>query len=409
MRFTDVDFLIIHPYRQHSIKTAVQLQKNKFSFKYITSNYCFPNKFSFKVLPNKFKSKIMKKRDSELNDSNVFVTCTFIYYLSRLFNFFNMKTMFKLFEKIHLKMFSKKVAKIIVKSNIKRIYTFDRCSYYLFSKLEKKKYKCEKILDVTILAIDSLVSNMNIVVNSDLKKEQLKINSKEYTAKNIRQYNEEYKKADIILAGSLMVKNSLVKSGVEESKIYVINYGSNMSPSALHSLHSQFEKSVLFVGLIDYRKGTDIIYEIAKNMPEVNFDLVGNYDKRSMLYKKLSSLKNINLIGFIDDKEKLKQIYEHNSLFLIPSRAEGLALVILEALSNGLVPICSKFTGAEDLLGNDGIFIDSFNYESYLSCIQTLLSDEALYNNVKSRILNHIGDISWENYGEKLVKLLNEV
>ncbi|MCI2068509.1 MAG: glycosyltransferase family 4 protein [Bacilli bacterium] len=393
------DIYLVHPYRQHSLECAAQLQKSNFNFKYITSNY-YKDSIFMRLLPKKICGKIAKKQNRTLPDDSIVTINTFTYYFSRILYYIHAKWLFRLIDEMNLKSFSRKVGRMIIKNHIKVLISYDRCSSYLYRYLNKHNSDCLKILDVTILGVGSLQKNMSMILNGIFQKEQCHQNKETFSKKNVSNFEFEYRDADYCLAGSNMVKESLVGYVKDPSKVIVINYGSQVLPKETSGYHDN--KSILFVGAINYRKGLDMIYEIASQMKEYRFTLVGKFEKGSVLYKELKTLPNVNMVGFIDNREYLERFYQQAGIFLLPSRGEGLPLVLLDAISYNLIPVCSMFCGSSDIIKNNGVIVQEYSVSAFINAIRSV-------NKTMFKTTYEYENLSWDNYGSTLSLFLRGV
>ena len=83
----------------------------------------------------------------------------------------------------------------------------------------------------------------------------------------------------------------------------------------------------LFLGRLEFQKGADLLLEISEKLNK-RLDVIG---KGSIVYKESSKLKYLG-------EKKLDEVYAYLSntkVLIMPSRFEGLGLVILEALRFG--------------------------------------------------------------------------
>lgn len=104
---------------------------------------------------------------------------------------------------------------------------------------------------------------------------------------------------------------------------------------------------ILFVGELSLRKGVDIVIELIKKLPDnYVFFIAGDGPMLNRLQTDCHGKLNYIYHGFIEG-EKLQMLYLKSDVLLAPSRAEGLSLVMLEALSHGL-----KVVGYDTILSD---------------------------------------------------------
>jgi len=129
-----------------------------------------------------------------------------------------------------------------------------------------------------------------------------------------------------------------VSMGINPKKVRMITPGVDLkvfSPSA----RAKRDGSVLFVGSIVMdepairTKGLKYVLEAAKLLPDVNFKIVGKFER------KMESLENVQWLGAVDQKE-LVAAYRCAGMVVCASLNEGFGLAILEAMACGC-PIVS--------------------------------------------------------------------
>lgn len=123
----------------------------------------------------------------------------------------------------------------------------------------------------------------------------------------------------------------------------------------------------LFLGRLGKRKG---VYDLLESVDElVNrqghrdlyFYLAGDGDLEEVqeLVKRKGLENNVELLGWIGEKEKLESL-KHADTMILPSYNEGLPMSILESMAAGKVIISSRVGGIPDLVteGENGYLID---------------------------------------------------
>ncbi|MDE3305861.1 glycosyltransferase [Lacticaseibacillus paracasei] len=85
-------------------------------------------------------------------------------------------------------------------------------------------------------------------------------------------------------------------------------------------------------------------------------------------------------VRFNDYTNDISQVYEQAQLLILPSRAEGLPLTLVEAQAHGLPIIASDVRyGARDIVndGKDGFLVENGNVNQLAERIMALLADPA--------------------------------
>ena len=104
---------------------------------------------------------------------------------------------------------------------------------------------------------------------------------------------------------------------------------------------------ILFVGEFSLRKGADILIDLIYRAPaDIHFSVAGDGPLRDKLIVQCMNKRNWTYHGYAQG-EKLQELYRNNDILFAPSRAEGLSLVMLEALSHGL-----RIVGYESILSD---------------------------------------------------------
>jgi glycosyltransferase involved in cell wall biosynthesis len=145
-----------------------------------------------------------------------------------------------------------------------------------------------------------------------------------------------------------------------------------IAPSSLQN------KITLYLGRLCKEKGTDLLLQAWRIVYEKHSDwrlqLVGRAEENFALEK-------INGIIVNDATPNVKDFYESASIFVIPSRAESLPLIAIEAKAFGL-PIVSTNWGmnAKDMIQNnvDGFIVDDFDTAKIAERINDLIENEPL-------------------------------
>lgn len=170
--------------------------------------------------------------------------------------------------------------------------------------------------------------------------------------------------------------------------------------------------AVLSVGELNSNKNHEIVLRaIAKlNRKDIVYVICGIGCKKNYLIelaKELGIPNQLILLGYRTD------IYEINhccDIFAFPSKREGLAVALLEALASGLPSVVSTIRGNIDVVNSETGFlcrVDSI--DDYVKALSTLIDDKTLRDNMVAASIKRAEafDISYIN--EKMAFLYDVV
>lgn len=96
-----------------------------------------------------------------------------------------------------------------------------------------------------------------------------------------------------------------------------------------------------------------------------------------------SIIDQVDFIGFLN-RDELNSYLEKADLFVLPTKAEGLPRVILEAMAKGLPCITTNVSGNSELIQKDLLF-DFYDVDTLANKIENLLSHKEFYQDVSKR------------------------
>ncbi|MDP2938691.1 MAG: glycosyltransferase family 4 protein [Candidatus Omnitrophota bacterium] len=177
----------------------------------------------------------------------------------------------------------------------------------------------------------------------------------------------EYQLADLIVGNSSFVKETFVQAGVAHEKIVVIPTGCPPC-SKIPGNAGRGNKPLifLFVGRQLLRKGIPYLlkaWHLLRPGRNAELWLVGSNEIPNTIFKKQEG--GIRYFGVLS-QSNLARIYSQADVFVLPTLLEGLAYVVLEALSYGLPIITTQESGCGNFVqnGHNGFVIESANPES---------------------------------------------
>ena len=369
--------IVAHPGQQHSYKVASALKSNGLLFKYITAIYDQPDnvamRLAHKIVRGNDSNKIGKRFNPDLRNDEVITFYTFfslvVIVLSRFK--FTKKFSFWLDRRI-ADAFGIKVAKYAIRNKVDAVVCFSMNEVTCFKYLKKKAPNIRRIVDYANTPVEHMVSIYEKDTCSELIKKEVPLfwNKAEAIKQKAGINNTE-----IFIAPSSFVAKGLIECGVSERKISIIPYGTNFDVIPKKKISDNKVIRFIYVGQVTFRKGVHHLLEafVMINSRNISLDIVGEILPNSKIYLQYKDLNNVKFWGNVSH-EKVRELMLEADVFLFPSLADSFSLAVLESMSCGLPVICSKFTGASDLIeqGNCGEIVDPFEIEEFAEKIRGL-------------------------------------
>ncbi len=130
-------------------------------------------------------------------------------------------------------------------------------------------------------------------------------------------------------------------------------------------------------GWLNYRKGFDLLPEILEKLPQnVHILHAGTGGFELNMDEILSKYPNLlSRIHFLGHVSTMDQFFQNIDVFLLCSREEGMANVLLESLSHGVPIVSTKVPGSEELLDNGayGILTEINDVTAMANGIQSIM------------------------------------
>ncbi|WP_052055735.1 glycosyltransferase family 4 protein [Myxosarcina sp. GI1] len=167
------------------------------------------------------------------------------------------------------------------------------------------------------------------------------------------------------------------------------------------SLKLKTKKYILFLGRLVPEKRPDLLLEAFKLLDPPNWKLVfvGDTSGTDSFKLKLLSKKNEKII-FTNTLTgtPLADIVRNAGLFVLPSDLEGLPLVMLEAMREGIPVLASDIPPHCQLISKDrGLLFKAGNIHSLVSNLEKALSQPAELNTKAQRAKEYVvNNYSWE-------------
>ncbi|MCI6266629.1 MAG: glycosyltransferase [Erysipelotrichaceae bacterium] len=201
--------------------------------------------------------------------------------------------------------------------------------------------KYAKKYNIPIRIFHSHNSNDMYPFNSIIKKIMIKVN------KNLIK-----KRANILLACSKQAgkymfgksKFTIINNGIEISKF---KYNESLRNKVRKNLDIEDKIVIGFVGRLQYQKNPLFAIKIMKKLQEEDNNkyillMIGSGEDEYEL-KKYVKINNLNKkILFLGHRSDVNELYHAMDIFILPSKFEGLGMVLIEAQTSGVMCLASK-------------------------------------------------------------------
>lgn len=143
---------------------------------------------------------------------------------------------------------------------------------------------------------------------------------------------------------------------------------------------------ILYIGRLVPEKGQAVLLEavalLAARGRLVEVTLAGEGSLRSDLEQRAEQLgiaRQVDFLGAVG-QDRLRELYEGASIFCLPSFAEGVPVVLMEAMAMGLPVVSTRITGIPELIedGVGGLLVAPGRPDELADRLEWLLSNPAL-------------------------------
>jgi len=405
--------VVSHPTGNANVRAVLAaFERNNLLAKYFTTISANADSPLVKMLPNNFKKEILR-RSYAINKS--------------LIETYPIKEMGRvLFPKIGLKRLTRheqgsfsvdavyrsfdhhvsgKLESYLKRENIKAVYAYEDGALETFKKAKSLGLTC--IYDLPIAYWEygrklmreeaERLPEWACTMGGSIKDSELKLKRKE----------EEMKLADVVVGPGKFVLDSIP---VEAKSKHLIQspFG---SPESNYTEAGKRDASgklkVLFVGSMGQRKGLGDLFQAMKLLNDDRLELIvlGSLLQPLEFYK--SIYPDFKHVSNRPHKEVL-ELMRSCDVFCLPSIVEGRALVMQEAMSQGLPIIITPNTGGEDLVIEEktGFLVPIRSPEKIAEKLNWFLNNKQKLSQMSTAAREHAEKYSWDAYGEKIAREL---
>jgi len=227
-------------------------------------------------------------------------------------------------------------------------------------------------------------------------------------------YKQERKQLELETADLIICPSRFSRSTTEgyccPDRVKVIPYGADTTRSAKQwPARRDAPLRLLYVGQISPRKGIHLLFEALTRIApaEYSLTLIGTWRPGFRQWLDRQYGIRYRYLGKISHSE-LHNFYKAHDALVFPTIAEGLALVILEAMACGIPVIASTHSGGADIItnGRDGLIFRAQDVGALRTAIADLLNKVDSLPEMGFQARRTAEQLSWDEYGEKVLQTI---
>jgi glycosyltransferase involved in cell wall biosynthesis len=217
--------------------------------------------------------------------------------------------------------------------------------------------------------------------------------------------------ADRVIAVSEFLRREAHALGADPGKTRVI-YGGGPGPTRPTPRKGRGRRRrVLYVGALVRQKGVDVLVKAFSLLREQDAELVivGDGVERGRLERMCRELGvKADFRGYLVD---IGAALRDSDVLVLPSREEGLGLVLLEAMARGVPVVATRAGGIPELVvdGENGLLVEREDPEGLAEALERLLRDQALARRLVEGGLETAGSFTWEKMAGEVDEVYAEL
>jgi len=214
-----------------------------------------------------------------------------------------------------------------------------------------------------------------------------------------------------IVAVSAAVKKSLLVHGIREDRIKVIvncvDLEKFKTALPLVEINNVTDFKFLFVGRLINQKGVDILLKSFSVIQGATLYIVGAGKEEKKLLDMSEKLNISKRVKFLGIRKDVPEIYNSVDCFILPSRFEGLGIVVLEAMAAGLPIIVSDFDAVHDIVsdGVNGVIFKNEDSDGLSQLMKKIMNDALFRKKLAIASKETSNNFSVPSHVDKLLSL----
>jgi len=213
-----------------------------------------------------------------------------------------------------------------------------------------------------------------------------------------------YRRASLITSNNQGALDYLSKLVNKEKLVFLPNPIEGCDKCDGSGEINEGRKIILVTARLDVVKGVDILVDalsiLTQRLKKYQLWVAGDGPEMANLQHQAEASSIENNIQWLGKRNNLSEFYKKASVFVLPSRREGMPNAMLEAMSCGLPVIVSNASpGPLQYVeeGKTGLIFESGSPDSLADAIDRLLSDDAMRASMGKKAIEKVRPLSAAN------------
>ena len=302
--------------------------------------------------------------------------------------------------------FDERVARRVKQIQVNTVYAYEGCALQTFREAKRRGIKALYELPSSFWYWEHKLLLEEAELNPNFSTLLPKLMD---SAGHMERKDEELRLADYVFVPSRHVQLTL-ENVVPAERIRVVNYGAPpIRRKKEDSLDQARPLKVLFVGALTQRKGIGYLLEAIDMLgSQVELTIVGRrflpnprVDEACNRWRWFETLSHSRVLDLMQEADVL----------VLPSLAEGCALVVPEALACGLPVVVTPNTGSLEFVvdGREGYVVPIRSADAIADRLSRLNHDRELLAEMSHRAHATAAEKSWDNYRDEWANAVRSV
>jgi glycosyltransferase involved in cell wall biosynthesis len=170
------------------------------------------------------------------------------------------------------------------------------------------------------------------------------------------------------------------------------------------------QRYILLPGGLNWKKNTDLVLAAWPRIRAAcrGVELVTAGTSDASYVEAMSGQPGVKQLGYVDD-ELLRSLYAGASVVWVPSRYEGFAIPVLEAMASGVPVVASRAGAIPEVAGDAALLAPPDSMGAHVDAILSFLRDERLSGDFKNRGLQRVSAFSWKASAAQMLALMRSM